>query len=839
MTIGLFLVAGVLIAALVWLAYRKGWLFPGSRFQQAGVFLPASAARPSRTARLVEAVILGVTGCFLAFATAPRSRFTGCCGGTLGEPFPENPTLNVALFAAALAGVGLAMLVVLWGRTRIGAIVMAVVLIGYGIVLGNIHFPPKRTSQTDVAYTIDLDDTKAQGADLWVNGVYLGKTPYKTTVSEFEAKVPYWPKLPAEYEKEKFRSVHYEPSGPWPEIRDRWIQFSLSICSSPSDATPRALKHSEHPGVDTNANYYAKVRYAGEWGAAKGGAGGGGSPEHTQSKFQVIFRERQKRLDTLLNMARLANYRVGPEWFQAAETYNGDAWTALGKAAKNEPPMAEVRDAWAIWRYGLDKATNAESAWTAFQIICDEADAKQQYSTDSVTGRAVELLVPKLPQQRLVDKAMPLIRGTGPSTWSRWRNNGRLQFSCQPPEADYVDISWFVGFRVPSPEASRFPASGFPVAHAVWMLDERFRSTGQAQPNILQQQIVPEIVRWHGKDFSTREMQIASYIGGPVLDKFLLRQKWRVPPDGANYGEWTYVSSRPVNKWLYYLAHLNDDAGREFHRTHADLIMAMADKICENRIDYCYDELGFIFLDPRLAKEYWPRFARLARRNPTNMHTLATQWEYLLRMGDAATVDMFVDAWENTEIQTFAIGSAVDGINRLKPPMGRAVRDAVIEHIRKHPEHTQHLLREYASEDNLISQLTGHGQQTEPERLFSELQKEPTKNQESSSDTLWQTVPLWLEHTQPDSPLVAMLAKADKPELRRMAIGALREYPIPQYQKLLDKLLKDPDATVRTAAREASLQLKRLAARAPGEYASDPASPPNAPSTASVSGEKE
>ena len=134
------------------------------------------------------------------------------------------------------------------------------------------------------------------------------------------------------------------------------------------------------------------------------------------------FPNDSERLDILLNMARAANYRVGPEWFQAAETYNGDAWLAMGKAAEEEPEMMNLRDAWAIWRYGLDKANDAESAWAVLQHICDEADAEQQYLTDSPAGRAVELLVPKLPQQRLVDRAVQLVREAGLLNFTHWRN---------------------------------------------------------------------------------------------------------------------------------------------------------------------------------------------------------------------------------------------------------------------------------------------------------------------------------------------------------------------------------------------------------------------------------
>jgi hypothetical protein len=836
--IELLLIVCVSITAMILLAYRKGWLFPDLRF------LPASAPPPSRVARIVEAAVLGISGCIIVLATAPRSQSTGCYGN-LSEFVPKYATLHIILFVGALAGVGLAALVALWGRTKASAIILGILLIGYGITLNNLRdpsqsFPPKQMGEPVIKYTIDLGDTNAKGADLWVNGVYLGKTPYTTTVSEFEAKVPYWPKLPAEYEKEKFRSVHYEPRYSGPDIRGRWLPFSLSVCVSLPNDVAKLLKHSAHPGKDSMAYYYANVRYAGEWGTG-GGSSGGGTPEYSHSEIDVLFRERQKRLDTLLNMARLANYRVGPEWFQTAETYNGDVWLALGKAVEGEPQMAEVRDAWATWRYGLDKAADPDSAWTVFQRICDEAEAKQQYATDSVTGRAVELLVPKLPRQRLVDKALPLIRQTGSRAWSYGQSNGRYQFAYGPLDLDYFDISFFSGIRVSLNKSPRFPAGGFPVAHAVWMLDELFRSTGQPQPNIIQQQIVPEIVRWHGKDFNTFEMLIASHFGGPTIDKFVLRQNWGSPPDPVNYGDWLYVSSKQVNMWLYYLAYLNDFAGREYHREHADLIMAMADNIYSRSIIW-QDNIDFIFMDPCLAKEYWPRFSRLVQASHS---PLMDQWHYLMSMGDAATVDMFVEAWKNTRVSPTDYFQGFDSLDKLKLPMRRQVIRALMRQVRADTTNLAAVWKsidgrtDAEKKDSVILKLKSSDKKTsrlsEAEKLLADLQKKPGKDNQS----LGRNVPLWLEHTQPDSPLVAMLADADKPALRLMVMGALREYPTPRNQALLEKLLKDPDAAVRKAAEAVSQQLKKLAGQKPAEYASDATSAPSNLSTISPSAEKD
>jgi len=811
----LSLLVGVPVGALVWIAFRRGWIFPGSRFQAAGKFLPASAPAPVRVARLVEAAVLGIVGGILVLIMAPRSGFY------------DHSILNVVLFGCELAVVGLAILVVLSGRTKAGAILMGLMLLGYGMVLNNLpqannRFPPEQMF-VPLVNTIDLNGAHVTGADLWVNGVYLGKTPYTATLRDFQAKVPYWPKLPATYEKEKVETVSYGPRGSNPGICDRWIPFSLFVGDSLNDPMAKTRKPGV-PGRNNTATYYAKVRYAGEWGWYQGRSNGYGSSEDYQISIEVIFRERQKRLDTLLNMARLAQYRVGPAWFQAAETYNGDVWLALGNGIEREPQMAEVRDAWASWRYVLDKVNDADSAWAAFQEICYEADTQQQYSTDSVAGRAVELLVPKLPQELLVSKAVQLIRDWSVPGRASWHNNGRLQFGC--------------------PRSPQFPASGFAVAHAVWMLDEQFRSTGEAEPNIIQQRIVPEIVRRHGKDFDPGIMLLASHLGGPALDKYLLRQKWEAPPDPANhYNDFTYASSRPVNKWLYCLAYLDDDAGRRNRQQHAHLFMDLADALCENNPIMWSNDIDFIFSDPGLAKDYWPRVFRLGPQS-TNDQPLKTQWHYLAMMGDAATVEMFVEAWKGMRLSyidyTFALGE----LDSLKPPLQRKVIDAIVRLVREDAGNLVDVLKtcgrnDRESKDRVIADLESHDRAgarlSEANLLWADLQKGPRTDQQS----LRQNVPLWLAHTQPDSPLVAMLANADQPDLRLMVMGALQRYPIPRHQELLKKLLKDPDATVRAAAEKASGELQKLAARNPADFASGAASASSLPSAPATLEEKQ
>jgi hypothetical protein len=219
---------------------------------------------------------------------------------------------------------------------------------------------------------------------------------------------------------------------------------------------------------------------------------------------------------------------------------------------------------------------------------------------------------------------------------------------------------------------------------------------------------------------------------------------------------------------------------------------------------------------------------------------LKTQWEYLSSMGAAATVDMFVEAWKETDLKNGDLPFALGVLDRLKSPMQQhQVIDALVRQVREHPQNLAGLAwKPDGPPESVVSMLRAHDQQAEWDRIFAELQKGPQKGLGSCAGSLWHDVPLWLAHTQPDSPLVAMLAKADKPELRLLVMGALREYPTPQNQALLEKLRKDADPAVRAAAETISQQLKNLAAQKPAAFASDAMATANTSATSPPAGKK-
>jgi len=831
-----WLVLAAVVVGLLCLPRRKGWLLTG-RLYRAGRFLPSPAPCPSRTASIIEAVVLGCTAAII-IAISATNRSTGGLLGSLDELSAQYAQANVIMFVCAVMGALLSVLIMLFGRTVIGTAVMAFVLIGYGLLLnGSVHpggwLVSRGMAEPVVEYTINASGTNVEGAELWVNGVCLGKTPYTGTLDEFAARVPYWTQPPADYDTDKVDVPWYGSRGTSTSNRRRWIKFDLPARPSRRGRGPRM---SATTGPSQSKAYYARVRYAGQWGLAGGGSSFGGGGSHLTyrgySHFDVIFPQRRKRLDSLLDKARLADYRVGAEWFKAIETYDEDGWIALRTAADGEPRMMEVLDAWATWRYELDEVTDAESAWRTFTRIREEAETRRQYLSPSVAGRAVELLAGKLPRGRLVDEATGMIRNAGSYGYFNWTMNGRRHFGySRRPGGVHLgrmgsSLSRYSGGRAGGP---KLPMSRSTVAHAVWVLYD-------IQPEIVQQRIVPAIVCWQYRAGYGDRLLAAAYFGGPAIDKFLLRSEWHL--EGREVGRKNRMSTSgggDVNKWLYLLANLNDEAGRAFRRKRSDAVMDLADKCCGGSFGGWPSQLDFVFADPWLARKYWPRFARLAREKTRNH--LKMQWRYLLKMGEEAGVSMFVDAWKETSIGSDDFDDTLDLLDELDPNTQAEVVEQLVQQVRDHPENLAKAMKDLGSAERVISSLKAHSHGDKLNRVATMTLRTLQQGSPSERGRMRKHIPLWLAHTQPDSPLVKVLAASDEPALRLMVMGALREYPTPENRQLLERLLKDADPQVRAAANDVAEQLEALAADSPSRYASDSQCATTEPSTTPTKGQ--
>ncbi|MHC4665597.1 MAG: hypothetical protein ACYS9T_06520 [Planctomycetota bacterium] len=759
----------------------------------------------------------------------------------LSELRPEFVRVNVMVAVCAGAGVLLAMLVCLFWRTWAAMILLAVVLCGYGLVLnGPAQILESLVSPEGIRptgwYTITPTGNSGISADLWVNGMYLGKTPIETTLTEFIEKVPYWPEPPEDINDDVYNEPDYSPHRVYQRKHRKWIEFEI-----PNQPRSRREKRAEdrlrHELLRKDPNewheyrrqhrrrrqkYYAQVKLGDEWGYSTGGGGsgggGGGYIHRLHSNFDVLFPDRGRRLARLLDKARLNDYRINEEWFRAAQTYKDDGWLAIRKAMDDEPQMLQVLDDWARWRYVLDKVTDSESAWKVFERICRESDEDQYYVTTSIAGRAVELLVPKLDPERLVDRAVRAIDSSRLYGWYFWHMNDRLQFgmSYSPrgmPPGTGGSGRWGGG------RGGRLPISAYAVAHATWMLEQSLR--GETKPNIIQERIVPALIRSYRKRGDV--VSIAARFGGPEIEKYLLRQNWRANPDDLPWEEQMRSPAGKVNRWLYLLATLDSQAGRKFRQENHRRIMKVADKFVKDSHHELSEELSFLFMDLKLGKDslairYWPRFKELT--GPKH-YSLRLQIDYLVKAEPASTPEMYVQAWQSFRGDYSDCYNAFDRFGELE--LGSEKRRQILEAMTEAIEaDVSNLKGKYDPSElrrrvlqNLKGELLPWTNEDRAEHILSQLR-------EGGKDYKPDRIAAWLEHEQQDHPLVTMLADANEPGLRVLVMGSIREHPTPENRALLDKLLSDSNEEVRTAAERIAEELRSFGQTPLTELVSQP-----------------
>ena len=806
--------------AFIWSRRRAAYGFPAG----GGRFLPARAPGANWTWRICEALILAAAGAVVLMLTATHPG-TGGLLFRLDELHPDYARVNLVMFVGAAVGLLAAVLIALFRRATLGVIVMTGVLCVYGVLLNAGRYPaewfvPERFLKPTVRYTINLSNTNVRGADLWVNGVHLGKTPVTTTLDEFLAKVPDWPDPPEDYETDKAEMPRHSLYGTSTSRRKRWIRFELS------EPSFRWGADSREPGW--RRTFYARIKYVDEFGLATGGSGsgsrsGGLTRGEVESHFGVIFPQRQARLEALLDKARMDDYQPDIAWFNAIETYDEDGWIALREAADLDPRMFDVLDAWATWRYDLDEVTDEKSAWRAFERICDHADACKQYLTPSVAGRAVELLVLKLPAERLVERAEQLIRATGSLTYTSWRMNGRVQFgrSDRPGGVSLGRHRISGGSSGGRAWLRRLPISGFTVAHAIWTLNDLMVERGDEQPNLIQRRVTPQLVYWRHNNSLPIGMQAAAYFGGPTVDQFLLRkERRRRPLDRVPFNERMWFHGAHVSRWSYLLANLNDAAGDDYRRRHAERIMDMADRIVQSDVDRedMADSCAFLFHDlhrgdDSLAARYWPRYKALVASHRT--HALRAKWQYLVLMEPVSTTRMYVDAWREFDEDYSWRQEALSELDALPPARRQAVIDALLAEVREGPAYAMDTFRTIEGwREYMTRVLEEHA--TNPyiaRKVIAELQEDRTNKRPLK-------VANWLAHTRPDHPLVRTLAESKDPTWRLMVMGALKEHPTPTNRAILAGLLNDADPAVQVAAKEVDVALRSLAAEDPMAFAS-------------------
>lgn len=790
------------VAMVVLVRIMQPWGFRQTRTDDRDLgFLPAPPPAPEWASRVAEATALAAAGLTILGMKATDSNAGGLML-LLDKLTPGAATLNVTVFACATAGVLAATLVALW-RTGPGAILMGVVLAAYAWVFG---YPNRlterlvRPSERSITarYTIRTGDIV--GADLWVNGVLLGRTPVETTLADFLERIPYWPKplKGCGDGTDEVRLLHYGPTGKSTSIRQRCITFRAPR------QEPRLGGRDLSHNLD-GRQYYACVKLDGECGFGLGtGSGASGSryKRSYETRLHVDFLSHRERMEKLLDMARLSDCRATSAWFRAMDSYGKRGWMALRRAAMREPELMPMLDAWAAWRYQLDGATNAGTAWRAFLRVCAAADEQREYHTASVDGRATELLVPKLDPEQLARHAEALLkRYRGGPGFARCEEYGRVQFEVVVPRDG---------------SEARIPPSAAVVAHAVWMLDEQLDREDDSTPNIVERRVTPALIRWFPYPYRS---EAAGALGGPAIERFLIRQDWRRPVRSHGGDHRARLSSMGVNanRWLHLLANLRGPFGAQFRARHEDLLLRLADRLVSGPGGAVRPPEDFLFLDldrgtRSLAVRHWPRYRAAAVK--WKHDSLDAQWAYLTRMEPLSTVEMYLDTWRRAAQDYPWQQGAFRWLESLPDVKRQAVIDAIVHEVDESRNPPKQWPGTFVGwREHVVNELKARGTDRRvAEETLAELHADPSADRRSR-------VALWLEHTRPDHPLVGLLAQQEDPQLRLLAVPALKAHPTRHNREILQRLLTDPDLQVKAAATKVDGELIALAARDPMDFA--------------------
>lgn len=740
-------------------------------------FLPNPAPRASWLARTTETVALmmlagGIVGTSVMW-------YSGFDLSSWNGSHSDLVWINNANAIAVTSCVLLSGVIALCWRTG-PALTLSVMglgayaLVADGAILAKL-IPDNRPMPTeaDCPFEIMTGDNTV-GADVWVNGVYFGQTPVKTTLAEI-LKVPKW------RAKELNGSSRMIPG--WLHLGLRWDVLDWDKLSNLHD-------QERHLFVQFSLNG-EPMEFGGSWSGPtlsldKRARKWNTSPWSVSHAFPK-YRDELKRLVTWL---QLHDYRFDDEWLAAFESYGDPGFETLRAAAKNDPQALAVFDHIVDRQYQLDQVRTPDEAWSALERIAAEADRTSDYASNTLAGLAVDRIAPKLDARRVALFVRDAMR-RHPTV-----NSGSTQ-------GHFGEDSMFLapyprGAKRGSNEA---PVSAFVWAHAVWQLDRSLDQLDDSRDNPLEEILVPYFLI--ERDGYLQEY--AKTLGGSVFDRW---QRWRMShPDN---GQMVHVGNEFVTLSDWNAANSKSPAGKKWRAEHPDSVIKFAESLTNSFIFSSWDKLEFLFLDhdgtdQSVAARFWPRFRELITKNhsgfdPSNM---PHRWEYLRRLEPLPTVDMYFNCWLDMKPDTplsHDINQTVRRIPKEKSlPLLRKIIDRLEADLAEITD--KHASRSYQLKNQLGTWTTIRDELTlTPAERFAKLCE--SSNPWNAPDLLNRSF---------DDPMFAQLVESPSSQARHAFVNFLKTQPTPRHREWLTKLSTDPDKPVSTAATEALESLKAQA----------------------------
>lgn len=808
-----FLIPVLILVAVLLTAYS--W-FRWSRFTQ-GPVLPSNARPAAWRARLAEFVA------FSAFVAITFHYFE-----TSGSIDLTWDSFTLPAFAVVVPA-----LLVLSGRTSVAVLLFGCLSVG-AIQLEVYERHRRVEPQVDrqrnqlrnpapvehQRIRFEIDSADVEGADLWVNGLHLGRTPVELRYDDLLDRISDWTVISDEELNDQESaevSRLKQQQNPHPYFRlKRWLRVSLpSTGFGLPERIQRRLKRRE------SSNVFVRVRFEGEDGSSTFGYGinkSDGGPIGLSLSFR--FPNREDRLQRLLDQARLADYSVDDEWLRNVAEFNDDGWTAVRDSLRTEPAMERVLNHWAEWKHG--PIPSGRAAFDRLMELATAADTEGEYRTASVTGRAVELLATHtFPHQlsaellRRIDSTTQNVIITGIN--SKARPNTATATTGNISGVGFSELETSMSHR-----GALLPST-LVLAHAAqaWLQQHPDEILQSSQ---MRDELSAALVRHHRS--SDAALELATILRGAMVEQYFIRKAHQmgfreIGAGFANKLMWNH--SGDVNKWWYYAACLDSSAGQAFRRHRQPEILNLAQGIAANVMaDESLRRLNFVFLDNdkgerSLAARFWPQFR--ATLEPGHvMHPAAIKLRYLVKAEPAFSDSELIDAWltSNDAHEATECLRELAGLSTAKrTEVLDAMIDLLMEEWDDRPFTGDRWTNWKSERQQVICELNRlRFKETDDETAATRILAELRSNEVTGSNALFRSrdrFRSWLVEAAAKRPiLVSALTTVEDPKLRLLAIPALKEHPIPAYRKMLQTLREDENESVRAAANEVQTYWEEL-----------------------------
>ncbi len=630
--------------------------------------------------------------------------------------------------------------------------------------------------------------------DVIINGVRMGKATLHTTIEELEAKVPPITLSQDEYSKgwKNFGNSTYLPRA---KIRlDRANEVTIRTHqkeSEPMELYVQLERHGQPVMISGNTGHSGPSRMF-------------GNIQPATIPLSVMTEEWHRDTTTLLEKARLADYRVDTDWISAADTYFRFVRNALIAAIPKEPPFRHVLTDWAKSRYHLDQVTDVESAWRALQAIQAQVDKDGAYQTNSITGDAVEYLIERLDSDRVIAIAKTKLKRL--STISA----GGFGYGWG---SEFGEPCFSTSFQ--TPQTDRKP-SDFVLAHVIWRLDQKWNAQSNDQDNPVEREIVPELIKLSYLD--PQAMKMATVLGGSTLNEFNRRQERQVYSfkESNDPMKNEYIEGQFVSRDFWQSLNAVGPAGAKFRKEHSYQALELAEQFMSKSFSLTSlpNWTDFLFLEVEgrepLARNFWKSFRTKVEGDKNHRPwALGVLWTYLARIRPMPPASDFVAAFPKQSPSYGDFGNPETTISLLPVDLRLRV--------------TQDCIAEAAKGKSI------HQPNSEPYGAFNQIEFQliryiPSIPSDAAADVAMQ----YLEKTNPRSPdvsnqlknqgtygqltsqMMARLATSSNPEHRRWVIPQIKILPDSTNRDTLARLLTDEDSSIRDAAEKVAGDLEEL-----------------------------